>query len=475
VRPCVIDWFDRVERAEAELRRVVIITLINASVAISLEDAAEVIATKLNIDRDSLVLRRTSHGKFLLFAEDEAGAISLTSRTPATGDSSIRVHCRRRTRQAFASGAVFPSLLEVELCGIPEHTWEVSTAENMLNPFGWIEEIHPSTRNREDYSSLRCSAWCFSPEEIPSERDLIVVEPRVAIVENPPVKRGLVYPVRIVVHPTNVSAPSSPEEDDSDHPRRRQRRRAQHSSDDVQPMPPPSPTCQRALETPPSRDRVEPSASNMSHAPAVVEAGDSSSGSMVAGLLCTDEQAIVSGGPQIEAEVPLATHRSPMTPSGCDRVEPTASSVGHVSAVVEAGASSSGSLAAGVLRIDEHAVMSLVAETEVSPASPVPSTIDSEAALDVTTSMFSPTLMSFNVAASPICAIEEHVSPLPSVMSVSSEEHVSPLPSVGLASMSVSPPVQDEAVPATQDPTSPIAPVSLDRNDAVPLMQSAEC
>jgi hypothetical protein len=54
-------------------------------------------------------------------------------------------------------------------------------------------------------------------------------------------------------------------------------------------MPPPSPTCQRALETPPSRDRVEPSASNMSHAPAVVEAGDSSSGSMVAGVLCTDE------------------------------------------------------------------------------------------------------------------------------------------------------------------------------------------
>ena len=44
VRPCIIDWSDRVERAEAELQRaVVIITSINASPAISLEDAAEVI------------------------------------------------------------------------------------------------------------------------------------------------------------------------------------------------------------------------------------------------------------------------------------------------------------------------------------------------------------------------------------------------------------------------------------------------
>ena len=107
-------------------------------------------------------------------------------------------------------------------------------AENMLNPYGWIEEIHPSTHNLEDYSKFRCLVWYFSLEEILAERDLIVVEPRVTIVENPPVKRGLVYPLKIVLDPTNFSIPhSSPEEDNSDHPRRRQRRRAQHSSDDV--------------------------------------------------------------------------------------------------------------------------------------------------------------------------------------------------------------------------------------------------
>lgn len=101
--------------------------------------------------------------------------------------------------------------------------------------------------------------------------------------------------------------------------------------------------------------------------------------------------------------------------------------------------------------------------------------------MDVIPSMVSPTLMSFNVADSPACANEEHVSPSPSVVLVSiqehielvsNEEHVSPLPSVVPASLS--PPVQVEAVPATHDSTSPIASVSPDRSDAALLMQSAE-
>lgn len=85
---------------------------------------------------------------------------------------------------------------------------------------GQIEEIHPSTHNREDYSSFRCSTWCFSPEEIPTKQDLIVIQPWVAVVKRPSVKRGLVYLVKIVVNPTSSFACPPPDEDDSDHPGR---------------------------------------------------------------------------------------------------------------------------------------------------------------------------------------------------------------------------------------------------------------
>jgi hypothetical protein len=39
-----------------------------------------------------------------------------------------------------------------------------------------VVEIRPSTRNREDYSSLCCFDRCFSSEELLEERDLIVME-----------------------------------------------------------------------------------------------------------------------------------------------------------------------------------------------------------------------------------------------------------------------------------------------------------
>jgi hypothetical protein len=219
VRPCVIDWSNRVERAEAKLWYAVIRTLINTSLTISLEGIAEVIATELNLDRASIVQCRTDQDKFLLFVEDRLmppvwpADSSPLAKVPSTFTAVARP-AKRLT-------LVFPSLLEVELSGIPADGWEVSMAKNRLNPYGWIEEIHPSTRNREDYSSFRGSAWCFLPELIPGEQDLIVIQPRVAFVKRPPVKRGLVYLVKIVVNPTSNSARPPPDEDDSDHPGRR--------------------------------------------------------------------------------------------------------------------------------------------------------------------------------------------------------------------------------------------------------------
>lgn len=59
--------------------------------------------------------------------------------------------------------------------------------------------MHASTRAREDYSAFHVKAWCFDPGCFPARRDLVIVEPPSGPAEVPPVKRGLVYPIKLSV------------------------------------------------------------------------------------------------------------------------------------------------------------------------------------------------------------------------------------------------------------------------------------
>jgi hypothetical protein len=89
--------------------------------------------------------------------------------------------------------------------------------------------VHPDTLGLLDLSSFRCLAWCSDLSKLPSSRELWVVEPSSAIVEVPPVKRVLSYPVELRF--SEVHAPASPpvsdgrdEDDGGDSSRGRRRR-----------------------------------------------------------------------------------------------------------------------------------------------------------------------------------------------------------------------------------------------------------
>ncbi|KAF8736050.1 hypothetical protein HU200_014397 [Digitaria exilis] len=124
---------------------------------------------------------------------------------PSTGAGGPHLHLQRWTRQAFACGASLPVLVDVELRGIPTHAWEMSTAENLLNPYSWPQMLYPNTRDREDYFVFRLSAWCFRPQSFPRSRDLHVVEPLTGIISSPPGKPSLSYPVSFAVRPALTS------------------------------------------------------------------------------------------------------------------------------------------------------------------------------------------------------------------------------------------------------------------------------
>lgn len=160
----------------------------------------DLLPTKFDLSAESLVLRRDGPAEFLVFMANEESTIHLANSNDSPADNgTIRLYCRHWTHFVQAPGAVLPNLVDVDIHGILAHVWEVSTAEHLLNPFSWIREVHDSTRARENYFCFHVKAGCFVPNRLPPRRHLVIVEPPTGIVENPPVKRALVYPVRMTV------------------------------------------------------------------------------------------------------------------------------------------------------------------------------------------------------------------------------------------------------------------------------------
>jgi hypothetical protein len=52
---------------------------------------------------------------------------------------------RRWSRLRNASVVVLPSLVDVELKGIPAHAWELETAKHLLDEWCWVRGLHPDT------------------------------------------------------------------------------------------------------------------------------------------------------------------------------------------------------------------------------------------------------------------------------------------------------------------------------------------
>jgi hypothetical protein len=73
-----------------------------------------------------------------------------------------------------SSGGVLPQIqmVQVELEGIPPHAWEMSTVEDLLSPYAWVDHIHGETLDLRDLQRFTCSAWSFDPVTIPQIRNL---------------------------------------------------------------------------------------------------------------------------------------------------------------------------------------------------------------------------------------------------------------------------------------------------------------
>jgi hypothetical protein len=194
--PCIINWDDRMARAEEDLANAVTVTVCGAEPLAPVYEVAEVLAARLGVEASSLVLRQASNSSYLLVLPD-IGFVQrlLDHRQPPLRSPAFTLLCKRWSRLAGASGRMLPWLLDVELRGIPAHVWETSTVEKFLSPLACIQQVHPDTVGLRDLVSFKCSAWCLDPSALPPIKELWVSEPPVAAMDDLPVKRLLSYPV----------------------------------------------------------------------------------------------------------------------------------------------------------------------------------------------------------------------------------------------------------------------------------------
>jgi hypothetical protein len=78
--PCILDWSERMTRAEEDLSTVVVITVINDRLLVPAEEIVALLAPRLEVEAESLVLRRVSSLGYLLLLSRLDLAVTLTDR-----------------------------------------------------------------------------------------------------------------------------------------------------------------------------------------------------------------------------------------------------------------------------------------------------------------------------------------------------------------------------------------------------------
>jgi hypothetical protein len=115
-----------IARAEEDLEHVVIVSVIGT---VPVHAIVDVLATKLEVEASSLVLRRTSPSSYLLLLPDVSSMNRLLSHQQPLRSSDFSLLCKKWSRLARAAQKALPCKLDVEVNVIPVHVWETSTVE----------------------------------------------------------------------------------------------------------------------------------------------------------------------------------------------------------------------------------------------------------------------------------------------------------------------------------------------------------
>jgi hypothetical protein len=200
---CVLKRSGRIDRAEEGLHRALILTVVGEEghgCALEIRDA---LALKFQLQAESLHLRRAAPNSFLCFFPSVEVADQIIQNGQSFFAPPFRLHVRRWSRHAFASGGgALPVLVDIELQGIPAHLWDLETAELLLGAHGLVQGLSTVSSEGVDFADMTAfsvSFWCFSLESLPDVLFLHAVEPRVNVEVGSWFPRTMVFKIAVKV------------------------------------------------------------------------------------------------------------------------------------------------------------------------------------------------------------------------------------------------------------------------------------
>jgi hypothetical protein len=192
---CILEFSDDMAREEANLRRALFVTIVGTRPIVKGSEVVEEVAHSFNVKIEDMKIHQTKPEDFLLLLPDEATGSRVVNGGKILRGPRFSLIFKRWTRCSHASSSIMSGLVDLEIRGIPEHAWSLSTVKSILIDSCWIAEVHPDTLHKQDLSSFVIRAWCFNPEKLQRVSDLHIIEPGLQMFE----KRCLTYKIQVRV------------------------------------------------------------------------------------------------------------------------------------------------------------------------------------------------------------------------------------------------------------------------------------
>jgi hypothetical protein len=204
---CILEFSADMAREEANLRRALFVTIVGTRPTVTDSEVIEEVAHSFNIKTEDMKIHQTKPEDFLLFLPDEATTTRVLNVGKILRGPRFSLIFKRWTRCSHASSSIMSGLVDIEIRGIPEHAWFLSTVKSILNDSCLIAEVHPDTMSKQELSSFVVRAWCFNPENLQRTSVLHIIEPGLQMFE----KRCLTYKLQIrVLHAGSHITPEGP-------------------------------------------------------------------------------------------------------------------------------------------------------------------------------------------------------------------------------------------------------------------------
>jgi hypothetical protein len=144
-----IDRSARIARAEEDLgSKALSVAIVGDSTTPLVDVLAAELARRYELPVGSLEFHHLDHGDYLLILANEEVARRVYNEGHPLQVPPFTVLLRWWSRFKNAAEIALPSIIDVELRGVPPHAWELETTEHLLDDFCWVQELHQDTINR---------------------------------------------------------------------------------------------------------------------------------------------------------------------------------------------------------------------------------------------------------------------------------------------------------------------------------------